>query len=102
MEYMLGIADLTGELMRLAINSVGSGHIEAAKQSCQFLQTIYNEFMPFTHTHKELGRKISTVKQSLNKVEMACYTVHIRGEEIPKHMLADVIRDSQNVDRKAT
>lgn len=44
--------------------------------------------------NREFGRKLSVLRQSLNKMEMACYTLAVRGNEIPKHMLADVFGSS--------
>lgn len=35
-------------------------------------------------------RKVYTLKQSLLKMENVCYTIKVRGSEIPKHMLADM------------
>lgn len=37
-EYLLGIADLTGELMRMCINSVGRGHIDTCFHAGEFLR----------------------------------------------------------------
>ena len=96
MDYILGIADLTGELMRKCINNLGSGNIEGCYQTCTFVRQIYSAFLSVSCTgHKELSRKLVTLRQSLSKMENACYTIHVRGSEIPKHMLADVISGSQ-------
>lgn len=35
-----------------------------------------------------MKRKLQVSKQSLQKVETACYTIQVRGSEIPKEMLA--------------
>ena len=93
MEYMLGIADLTGELMRVAITSIGIGDIKKPFELCSFLRHIYDGFLLFGSANKELARKMYTLKQSLQKVEAGCYTLQVRGSEIPKHMLADVFND---------
>ena len=89
-EYMLGIADLTGELMRMAIHSVGMGDLTFTFDLCKVIKVIYDAFVTFGNISRELPRKLSVLKQSLRKVETACYTLQIRGSEIPKHMLADV------------
>ena len=34
------------------------------------------------------------LRQSLQKVETACYTLQVRGSEIPKHMLAEALSKS--------
>ncbi len=89
-DYMLGVADLTGEMMRLAITSVGKGDLELPFQLCQFLRQVLDAFVSFSNTCRELSRKLWTLKQSVQKVENACYTLQVRGSEIPKHMLADI------------
>ena len=90
-EYMLGIADLTGELMRLAISSVGKGQLDKPHKTCDFMRVIYDAFLSYGNVSRELSRKMSTLKQSLAKVENACYMLQVRGSEVPKHMLVDVI-----------
>jgi len=90
MEYVLGLADLTGEVMRMAIHSVGSGR--PATVYCNFLRAIHDNFLSFGNTNRELSRKMFTLKQSLQKVETACYTMQVRGSEIPKHMLVEVLQ----------
>ncbi|XP_078398103.1 translin-associated protein X isoform X1 [Cetorhinus maximus] len=91
-DYLLGVADLTGELMRMCITSVGNGDIETPFEVSQFLRAIYDGFTYIGNTGPyEVSKKLYTLKQSLGKVEDACYTLTVRGSEIPKHMLADVL-----------
>ncbi|GFN98958.1 translin-associated protein x [Plakobranchus ocellatus] len=89
-EYMLGIADFTGELMRMAINSVGAGDLESPALVLNLLRIIHTAFTNFSNIPRELRQKSKVLSQSLQKVERACYTLRVRGSEIPKHMLADV------------
>ena len=35
----------------------------------------------------ELERKVKVLRQSMRKVENACYNINVRGTEVPKHML---------------
>lgn len=44
-DYMLGIADLTGELMRKAINSISSGDSKECFQSCQVVRDLYTGYL---------------------------------------------------------
>lgn len=39
-------------------------------------------------SNRELKRKLQVSRQSLQKVEAACYTIQVRGSEIPKELLA--------------
>ncbi|XP_072293489.1 translin-associated protein X [Eucyclogobius newberryi] len=90
-DYLLGVADLTGELMRLCISSVGNGDIDTPFQLSQFLRQIHDGFSYIGNTGPyEVSKKLHTLRQSLGKVEDACYALRVRGSEIPKHMLADV------------
>lgn len=42
MEFMLGLADLSGEIMRKCINALGSGDVDTCRKACQFLQHLYS------------------------------------------------------------
>ena len=90
-EYILGISDLTGELMRLAINSVGQGNLTTPLDICQILRKIHNEFIMFGNRLRGLPKKLEVLKNSLKKVENTCYTIHIRGLEVPQNMLATLV-----------
>ncbi|KAH0955229.1 hypothetical protein HN011_011427 [Eciton burchellii] len=90
-DYILGIADLTGELTRKCINSLAIGDVTSCYQICNLVRKIYVGFLGYTSLvfSNEMNKKILTLKQSLTKMENACYTIKVRGSEIPKHMLAD-------------
>ena len=89
-DYMLGVADLTGELMRMAINRIGSREFADAEAICRLLRSIHQEFSIFGGEHREMGRKINVMKASMTKVETACYNVKVRGSEVPHNLLADM------------
>ncbi|XP_001514013.1 translin-associated protein X isoform X2 [Ornithorhynchus anatinus] len=90
-DYLLGVADLTGELMRLCISSVGNGDMDTPFEVSRFLRQVYDGFSFIGNTGPyEVSKKLYVLKQSLGKVENACYALKVRGSEIPKHMLADV------------
>lgn len=90
-EYILGVADLTGEMMRRAINSVSAGDFDRPFEICKFLQDIEAAYASLGNANREVYRKLHTLRQSLRKVEAACYTLKVRGSEVPKHMLIDMI-----------
>lgn len=92
-DYVLGLADLTGELMRNAINSVAAGDVDVCFSLLTFLQQIDDGFnrLDKTQTPNQVNRKLTVLKQSLRKVEMACYNINVRGSELPKNCLGDVI-----------
>jgi len=93
-EFYLGIADLTGELMRLCITSTSRGDLKTPFEVAPFLRSIYRGFLIIGNQGpREMGKKCNVLKSSLEKVERACYTLRVRGSEIPTHMLADVFSD---------
>lgn len=44
-DYMLGLADLTGELMRRTINSIASGDNDESFYVCQVIRDLYRGFL---------------------------------------------------------
>ncbi|XP_012522793.2 translin-associated protein X [Monomorium pharaonis] len=91
-DYILGIADLTGELMRKCINNLAIGDVTSCYHTCDFVRKIYIAFLGYASVvhNNEVNKKIITLKHSLTKMENACYTIKVRGSEIPKHMLVDM------------
>ncbi|KAJ1693354.1 hypothetical protein LUZ63_010052 [Rhynchospora breviuscula] len=84
LDYLLGVADLTGELMRLAIGRISDGEIEYAQKICQFVRDLYRELIvivPLMDDHVEMKKKMEVMLQSVTKIENACFSVHVRGSE---------------------
>ncbi|EDW80907.1 uncharacterized protein Dwil_GK11778 [Drosophila willistoni] len=84
-EYVLGLSDLTGELMRRCINSLGSGDTDTCLDTCKVLQDFYTGYISLNcQRARELWRKITTMRQSVLKAENVCYNVKVRGGEAAK------------------
>lgn len=98
-EYILGIGDLTGELMRKCINNLATGHIESCFQTCNFVRKAFIGFVSCrTLFNKQINRKFYTLEQSLSKIENVCYTIKVRGSEIPKHLIIDMVTEDSEHD----
>lgn len=95
-DYILGIADLTGELMRKCISNLAISDIASCFETCDFVRNVYIGFLSCSSPMcgKEINRKLFTLRQSLTKIENVCYNIKVRGSEIPKHMLADIANAS--------
>lgn len=64
-DYLLGVADLTGELMHMCISSVANGDIESPFKLNNFLQQIHDGFSYFGNVVPyEVSKKLHTLKQS--------------------------------------
>lgn len=94
-DYVLGIADLTGELMRYCINSSGvSGTTTVTSQLiCYLLRTLESQIDALESVYyiNELNKKLQVLRQSLAKVEQVCYNVRILQSEYPPEMLKQML-----------
>lgn len=90
LDFVLGVADLTGELMRLGINSIGCGEHSWPFDLLPFMRALYCGFHSVGSQSKNMSKKMGILRASLAKVENVCYTLKIRGSEVPKQMLADM------------
>jgi predicted translin family RNA/ssDNA-binding protein len=88
-DFILGLADLTGELMRLCINAVGSGNRELPFALLPFFRALFCGFHSSGLRVKHMNQKMAVLRSSLGKVESACYTIKVRGSEIPKQDVID-------------
>ncbi|KAF2298896.1 hypothetical protein GH714_028960 [Hevea brasiliensis] len=72
LDYLLGLADLTGELMRLAIGRISDGEPEFAERICKFVREIYRELsliVPHMDDSSDMKTKMDTMLQSMLKIE---------------------------------
>lgn len=91
-DYLLGLEDLTGEMMRLCINSLAIGNVDGSFKSCSFVKNLYTRFLSLNNVgSKEFFKKLSITKQSLEKMENFCYMIHTRASEIENKMIADIV-----------
>ena len=67
--YLRGLCDLTGELVRKAINSSIKGDYKEAGNIREFVSELYGELIKFNFRNGELRRKFDRVKYDLNKLE---------------------------------
>ncbi|GAA6061182.1 hypothetical protein JCM10212_002395 [Sporobolomyces blumeae] len=102
-DYLGGVADLTGELMRLAIASVGKNlQLSLASSSeakgkgadtggeesfadidkiGRLVREIKGQMDPLAPYARWLNKKLTVLDQSLGKIENASYNLRIRGAE---------------------
>ncbi|OLL25002.1 Translin-associated protein X [Neolecta irregularis DAH-3] len=82
-DYLLGLGDLTGELMRRAINNVSlpGGPVET-KRIAGVLRYIQSEMegLSLGFVIKDFSQKIETLRSSTAKVEDAVYSATLRPE----------------------
>ncbi|KAH7104175.1 Translin [Auriculariales sp. MPI-PUGE-AT-0066] len=81
-DYLLGISDLTGELMRFAIVAIArKGGPAQVKEICTFVRNCHSDLENFARDVRELPKKQHVTAESLQKIESALYGVVVRGAE---------------------
>ncbi|XP_003385585.1 PREDICTED: translin-associated protein X-like [Amphimedon queenslandica] len=85
-DYVLSIADLTGELMRQAVTVVSNGNTTLPFLILHFLRDVQTFFLGLKSTgnyscKKELSQKLSTLNECVTKVERVCFHIRLRGSE---------------------
>ena len=77
--YLLGLCDLTGELVRKAVNEVIKKDYEAAVKIKDVVAEIYDEFLKFDLRNGELRKKSDQIKWNLKKLEDIVFEVKLKG-----------------------
>ncbi len=67
--YLLGLADLTGELVRKAVNASINKNFKDVLNIKDLIDEIYGEFLKFDLRNGELRKKYDSIKWNLKKVE---------------------------------
>ncbi len=68
-EVLLGICDLTGELMRYATNCFINNNFKTVLEVKKVMDTIYDELGLFDFRNSELRRKYDSIKYSVKKID---------------------------------
>jgi translin len=77
-DYLLGICDLSGELMRKAVNFVIKDKIDEAERIRDIVDQIYHEFLEFNLRNGDLRKKSDQIKWNLEKLENMMYDLKIK------------------------
>lgn len=113
-DYVLGIFDLVGELMRFSITSMAlSGSLPGASEQgagdedrtiLTDLRALRSRFEGLdtascggTGLGKDIEKKMEVMRTCVEKVEVAVYGITIRGSERPKGWMPDVSGDGPSL-----
>lgn len=77
--YLLGVADLSGELVRSAVLSSIGGDAKRVSDLRGILQALYGELIRIDNREKGLRRKIDKVGYDLEKVENLMLDLSLKG-----------------------
>lgn len=108
-DYLLGIYDMTGELMRFAITTMATNQALPTIPSASAQRNVLTDMRalrsaleslecgsgPFA---KEADKKADVMRNSVEKVERALYGLTVRGAERPKGWMPDLSAGSGAVE----
>ena len=77
-DYLSGICDLTGELVRKAVYDVINKKYGSAKKITELVHDIYGEFLKLNLRNGELRKKSDSIKWNLKKLEEVMYDISIK------------------------
>ncbi len=79
-DYLCGISDLTGELLRKAVYDVIHKKYDEAEKIQKLVHDIYGEFLKLHLRNNELRKKSDSIKWNLKKLEEVMYDISIKGK----------------------
>lgn len=77
--FILGLADLPGELVRKAVFLAGKGEVEKVIKIKDEVDTIYGELLKFDFRDNEVRRKFDSIKYDLRKLEDLVLDLKLKG-----------------------
>ena len=78
--FILGLADLPGELVRKAVFLAGKGDVGAVLKIKDEVDSIYGELLKFDFRDNEIRRKVDAVKYDLRKLEDLVLDLKLKGK----------------------
>ena len=77
-DYLCGLRDLTGELVRKAVYDVIHKNYSEAEKIKELVHEIYGEFLKLHLRNGELRKKSDSIKWNLKKLEEVMYDISMR------------------------
>lgn len=77
--YLLGLCDLTGELVRKAVFLAGKGKVDEVIKIKNLVDGIYGELLKFDFREQEIRRKFDSIKYDLRKLEDLVLDLKLKG-----------------------
>ena len=76
--YLSGLCDLSGELVRKALNEAIKKNFEKIFEIKEFVEEVYGELIQLDLRNGELRKKVDSMRWSLQKLENMCYELSLR------------------------
>jgi len=92
-DYLLGVLDLTGEVMRNGLNAISGGDVATCQKALGFIRGIASFFQALALSDvgpllgREAAQKLDTLRASVTKLETAIFRANLRLAELPPNSL---------------
>lgn len=73
--YLLGLCDLTGELVRHAVDHAVNKNFEESLRIKEFVTDLYGEFLKIKLRNGEMRKKADAIRWNLKKLEDLAFTI---------------------------
>ena len=83
-QYLGGLSDLTGELLRTALIAAGKRETGRVEDIRTFIDALYTEMIEFHLRNGHLRKKVDTVRHNLMRVEELLYEQRLREKTLNK------------------
>lgn len=77
-DYLMGIADVAGELVRIAIAKSIKGKFKEVEKIKEDIAEVWGEMLKFDFRNSHLRRKFDSIKYNLNKLEDIVYDIKMK------------------------
>jgi len=78
--YLMGLCDLTGELVRKAINDAIKGRWDSALKIKEVVEEIYGELLQFDFRESELRKKFDGIKYDLKRLDEVALNIKLKAK----------------------
>lgn len=77
--YLLGLSDLSGELVRRCVSDATNNNVDNVKEIHTVVEELYGLWLKFDFRGGELRKKFDTLRFNLSKIQTIVYELHMRN-----------------------
>ena len=81
-DYLGGVSDLSGELMRVCVSAGGTNKAAVAHATCAFVREMRSHFVLLAGASRDMSKKVDVMDESLRKMEQVCFQLRLREAEV--------------------
>jgi predicted translin family RNA/ssDNA-binding protein len=83
-DYLIGLCDVSGEMVRRAVNAVIDGRRGEANRIRTLVSDWYTQMLGFDLRNSHLRKKVDGMKYAVQKIEDVIYDLSVKGRRSPE------------------